>query len=164
MWGGDLLDEVTNFSVSYFKTSGKLAKLSIETTKKSYSIGDSRCHMVKERKTNVPKGTFDGIYGYNTGGREGKIRSIGFFKDKEEILYSKKRSQDLHDLAHVILYIISNGRHMLRDKDVAFSRRVLGQNDISNLNLTGTNVEALDLLEKIGIIQATQPRWNVKRK
>ncbi|GKD04119.1 hypothetical protein Tco_1179093 [Tanacetum coccineum] len=82
----DLPDEVTNFSVSYFKTGGKLAKLSIETTKKSYSIGDSGCYMVKERKTNVLNGTFDGIYGYNTGGREGKIRSIGLFKDKEEIL------------------------------------------------------------------------------
>nr|GEY41975.1 hypothetical protein [Tanacetum cinerariifolium] len=95
-------------------------------------IRGSGCHMVKERKTNVPMGTFDGIYGYNTGGREGKIRTIGFFKDKKE------------------------------DKDVAVSRRVLGQNVISNLNLTGTNVEALDLLEKIGIIQATQPRRHIE--
>ncbi|GJX02319.1 hypothetical protein Tco_0186232, partial [Tanacetum coccineum] len=85
----DLRDVVTNFSVSYFKDGpniGMMAKLSIETTKKTYVIGDSGSHPVWERKTNVPEGTFDEIFGYNTGGREGKIRTIGFFKDTTEIL------------------------------------------------------------------------------
>ncbi|GJZ61645.1 hypothetical protein Tco_0617782 [Tanacetum coccineum] len=64
-------------------------------------------------------------------------------------------------MAHVILYINYDGRHMLLDKEVAgtFSHYDLNQNDLSNLNLTRTNFKALDLLEKIGIIQATQPRF-----
>ncbi|GJZ15349.1 hypothetical protein Tco_0551026 [Tanacetum coccineum] len=85
----DLRDVVTNFSVSYFEDGhnlGMMAKLSIETTKKTYVIGDSGSHRVFERNTNVPEGTFDGIFGYNKGGREGQIRTIGFFKDTTEIL------------------------------------------------------------------------------
>ncbi|GJZ36003.1 serine/threonine-protein kinase/endoribonuclease IRE1, partial [Tanacetum coccineum] len=62
---------------------------------------------------------------------------------------------DQHNLAHIILYIISNGQHDVEDVDVVpetFNDRILNSAYISSLQLQGTNQEALDLFKKLGIL------------
>ncbi|GJX98148.1 nucleic acid-binding, OB-fold protein [Tanacetum coccineum] len=69
--------------------------------------------------------------------------------------------RDLHNLAHIILHIISNGQHDVKDVDVVpetFNDRILDRKYISSLQLQGTNEEALDLFEKLGILIGSQKR------
>ncbi|GKC03243.1 zinc finger, CCHC-type containing protein, partial [Tanacetum coccineum] len=67
--------------------------------------------------------------------------------------------RDLHNLADIILHILSNGQHDVKDVDVVpetFNDRILDRRYISSLQLQGTNEEALDLFEKLGILIGSQ--------
>nr|GFA71980.1 hypothetical protein [Tanacetum cinerariifolium] len=58
--------------------------------------------------------------------------------------------KDLQDIAHVIVYIVSMGVHLLKDV-VAVNPGLADEKDL--MKLVGTNAEVIDLLKKIGIIQ-----------
>ena len=77
-------DEVNYFIVSYYKKNSMFAL--IQTIKKRYGpIGNLKIFKrFDERIRDVIEGTFNGIFCYNTGGQDGKIRSIIFYKKKEE--------------------------------------------------------------------------------
>nr|GFB24681.1 hypothetical protein [Tanacetum cinerariifolium] len=66
--------------------------------------------------------------------------------------------KDLQDIAHVILYIVSKGVHLLKDV-VAVNPGLVDEKDL--MKLVGTNAEVIDLLKKIGIVQlqTAQPRY-----
>ncbi|GJR34915.1 serine/threonine-protein kinase/endoribonuclease IRE1 [Tanacetum coccineum] len=70
--------------------------------------------------------------------------------------------KDLQDIAHVILYIVSKGVHLLKDV-VAVNPGLVDEKDL--MKLVGTNAEVIDLLKKIGIVQlqTAQPRSGTDR-
>ncbi|GJW63052.1 nucleic acid-binding, OB-fold protein [Tanacetum coccineum] len=73
--------------------------------------------------------------------------------------------RDLHNLAHIILHIILNGQHDVKDVDVVpetFNDRILDRKYISSLQLQGTIEEALDLFEKLGILSGSQKSDHLK--
>ncbi|GJR05590.1 serine/threonine-protein kinase/endoribonuclease IRE1 [Tanacetum coccineum] len=91
--------------------------------------------------------------------------------DKQSIINATLQSfqpqdgklKDLQDIAHVILYIVSKGVHLLKDV-VAVNPGLVDEKDL--MKLVGTNAEVIDLLKKIGIVQlqTAQPRkffWNL---
>nr|GFB10946.1 hypothetical protein [Tanacetum cinerariifolium] len=65
--------------------------------------------------------------------------------------------KDLQNIAHVILYIVSKGVHLLKDV-VAVNPGLVDEKDL--MKLIGTNAEVIDLLKKIRIVQlqTAQPR------
>nr|GEX89793.1 hypothetical protein [Tanacetum cinerariifolium] len=58
--------------------------------------------------------------------------------------------KDLLDIAHVILYIVSKGVHLLKDV-AAVNPGLVDEKDL--MKMVGTNAEVIDLLKKIEIVQ-----------
>ncbi|GJW62676.1 serine/threonine-protein kinase/endoribonuclease IRE1 [Tanacetum coccineum] len=88
--------------------------------------------------------------------------------DKQSIINATLQSfqpqdgklKDLQDIAHVILYIVSKGVHLLKDV-VAVNPGLVDEKDL--MKLVGTNAEVIDLLKKIGIVQLQTAQPSIYR-
>nr|GFB24580.1 hypothetical protein [Tanacetum cinerariifolium] len=80
-----------------------------------------------------------------------KLRDACFHENLVVFLGCKNgKLKDLQDIAHVILYIVSKGVHLLKDV-AAVNPGLVDKKDL--MKMVGTNAEVIDLLKKIGIVQ-----------
>nr|GEY62730.1 hypothetical protein [Tanacetum cinerariifolium] len=138
-----------------------LASNLYETNKKIECL--ATCVVIAEGKHNMSiiEGTYDNVKAVvkkvrimdDSKGTElkKKLRDACFHENLVAFLGCENgKLKDLQDIAHVILYIVSKGVHLLEDV-AAVNPGLVDEKDL--MKLVGTNAEVIDLLKKIRIVQ-----------